>query len=380
MGKECSGWRIWLVMVVAFASPCGMNHRHRCYLSGLALLLLGLTTASVSVPVLAQDMDGWTTVLATPEDLKGYAENQATLEEGMLHVRNGNGILVPQARADGAIRARFHFRERTGFPQLRLRRSGNSQAKNADYYEVILWVRPGQTTIKEGFVNVTVAGKGKRLGVVPLPEPLVLGASVDMELAMVGEHLEVKVNGKVAFEVNDNAVAKGGYWGVAALDGWFSNIQVRAARPKSTDPRIIQLEEGLAAAVQREVVPVHQEAVRSLDAKYLAALDRALHEATQNSNLDRALALREEKKRVEEQQPLPPADNTPHEALNALRQTYRTSLAQLDTTRDQGFQALREKFLQGLAAYEDELTREQKLDAALEVRKRREFEATQTKR
>jgi hypothetical protein len=276
--------------------------------------------------------------LATEQDLKDYPAKQVNLEDGLLHVRAGNGILIPQPSPDGAIRARLHCRERTGFPQLRIRRSGNGNAKNTDYYEVILMIKTGQTAIKEGYVNVTTRGKGKRVGVVPLAEPFLLGSYVDLELSMVGEHLQMLVNGKVAFETNDSTVSTGGFCGVAAYEAWFSNIQVRSfprgttpgqAAPagqvaKSADPRITQLEEAYATAIQREDTPAHLEEIKALNTKYVAALDRALDVATQASNLDGAVALRTEKKRVADAAPLPADESTVDEPLKSLRMIYRT--------------------------------------------------------
>ena len=54
-------------------------------------------------------------------------------------------------------------------------------------------------------------------------------------------------------------------------------------------------------------------------------------------------------------------------------------MTQLTTQREQRLQPLREKFLQALDAYQTELTRANNLDAALEVRKRRELEAASAK-
>lgn len=323
----------------------------------------------------AQAADGWKTILATPEELKDYTPKQASLEDGMLHVREGNGVLVPQPSADGAIRARFHFREGTGFPQLRIRRNGNAKAQNTDYYEVIFFMGTRQTSAKEAIVNATIRGKGKRVGVVPLAEPFALGGHVDMELSVLGDHLQVLVNGKLAFETHDSSISTGGYWGVAAYDAWFSNIQVRALMPKSTDPRIIQLEEAYESAIERDVTAAHAQAVQALDEKYLAALGRALDAATQAGNLDEATGLQGEKKRVEDKAALPADDSTAGAALKPLRQTYRQSLGQLELVREQNVQPVRAKLIQALTAYEEELTRAKNLEGAMQVRKRRDFEA-----
>ena len=341
-------------------------------------LLLGLALITLSAP--AQEAAGWKTIFATAQDLKDFPAQQISLVDGLLYVRAGNGILIPQPTPDGAIRARFHFREGTTWPQLRLRRSDAAKPQDSEYYEFIFMISPGQTSVNEGRVNFTSKNKVTRLGGVPLPKPFALGDTVDVEFSAVGEHLQVLINGKVAFETNDKSIATGAFWGVSSAVAWYSNVQVRSysgslAPAKSNDLRLVQLEEAYAAAIEREVTPVYLEAVKALDAKYAAALDRALEVATQAGNLDSALDLRTEKQRVQDAAPMPEEGKAVSEPLNSLRLTYRKSLSSLTTQRDQRQQPLRDKFLQALDAYQAELTRAKNLDAALEVRKRREQEA-----
>ncbi len=373
-------------------------------------LLLGLALITLSAQAQAQDKDGWKTILATKKDLKDFTQEQVSLEDGLLRVHAGNGLMIPQPSPNGAIRARFHFREGTNFPQLRLRRSGTADTRpqDTDYYEFIFMISPGQTSIQQGILNFKLKGRAKGLGIVPLAEPFVMGGHVDVELSAIGEHLQVLINGKVALEVSDSSLATGAFWGVASGLAWFSNIQVRtyppgtmpgklaptAATPakaaaatstltpaKSNDLRLVQLQEAYAAAIEREVTLPHLEAVKALDAKYAAALDRALEGTTQAGNLDAALALRTEKKRVQEAAPLPAdgKDKDVSEPLNTLRLTYRNTLSQLTAQGAQRQQPLREKFLHALDAYQDELTRAKNLDGALEVRKFREAEAASAK-
>lgn len=349
------------------------------------VLALVLLTLSGTAHAQAQDTDGWKTLFATKRDLKDYPKEQAELVDGLLHLRQGAGIFVPQPSPDGAIRARFHFRERTAFPQLRIRRSDAANTKDADYYNLLFYIRPGQTSVSEGIVDVSLHGKGKRVGSFPLPQPFALGDTLDLELSTLGDHLQVLVNGKSVFQITDTTLATGSLWGVAAGEAWISHIQVRTFAPgpetdaaprlgKTTDPRILQLQQAYTAAIARDVTPAHLEALKNLDTQYTAALDRALEVATQTGNLDNALALRAEKKRLADKAPLPAADTPTPEPLNTLRLTYRASLSQLATQRDQRLLPLHEKYLQALQTYQDELTRAQKLDAALTVKKFRDTE------
>ncbi|MBN8422169.1 MAG: hypothetical protein J0L73_24860 [Verrucomicrobia bacterium] len=351
-----------------------------------ALLTLALLTLSSAAPAQAQDTDGWKTLFATKRDLKDYPKEQVELVDGLLHLRNGAGIFVPQPSPDGAIRARFHFREGTAFPQLRIRRSDAANTKDADYYNLLFYIRPGQTSVSEGIVDASLHGKGKRVGSFPLPQPFALGDTLDIELSVLGDHLQVLVNGKSVFQITDTTLATGSLWGLAAGEAWYSHIQVRTHTPtpeadaaprlgKTTDPRILQLQQAFTAAIARDITPAHLAAVQALDTQYTAALDRALDTATQAGDLDTALILRTEKKRMEDKAPLPAADTPTPEPLKPLLITYRASLLQLAAQHTQRLLPLREKYLQALQTYQDELTRTQNLDAALTVKKFRETEA-----
>jgi hypothetical protein len=353
------------------------------------LLLLALLALSAR----AQDTDGWKTILATRADLKDYPKGQAELQDGLLHTRAGYGLWVPQHAPDGAIRARLHFLEGTAFPQLRIRSSGDLSSRNASSYQLMLLIRQGQTSVSEGQVTAITQGKGRVLGTFPLPEPYTLGGTLDLEISVIRDHLQVLVNDKPAFEIHDTTLPDGVAWGVAAGDAWFSRIQVRTLTPtpapdepspaaqlgKTTDPRILQIQESFTAAITRDITPAHLEAIQALDTKYTAALDRALEAVTQSGDLDGALTLRTEKKRVQDKAPLPPTDSAASALLKPLRATYRSSLIQLAAQRDQRILPLRAKYLQALTAYQDELTRAKKLDAALEVKKFHDTEAARVK-
>lgn len=348
------------------------------------LLTFALAFLTLSAP--AQDTDGWKTILATKADLKDYPKGQAELQDGHLHTHASFGLWQPQPSPDGAIRARLHFLEGTGFPQLRIRRSGDPTGRNASFYQLMLYIRPGQKSVSQGQVTAVTQGKGRLLGTFPLPQPFALGGTLDLEFSILGDHLQVLANDKLAYEIHDTTLPDGDAWSVASLEAWFSRIQVRTFAPgpetaaaprlgKTTDPRILQLQEAYTAAIARDVTPAHLEALKNLDTQYTAALDRALEVATQTGNLDNALALRAEKKRIADKAPLPAADTPTPEPLSTLRSTYRTSLSQLITQRAQRLQPLHEKYLQALQAYQDELTRAQNLDAALTVKKFRDTEA-----
>lgn len=364
-----------------------------CAMKKLLLQLCLIAPLLSAIHAQQLDAEGWKTILATRADLKDYPKGQAELQDGLLHTRAGYGLWVPQHAPDGAIRARLHFLEDTAFPQLRIRCSGDLSSKNSSSYQLMLYIRKGQDSISEGQVTAITQGKGRLLGTFPLPQPFALGGTLDLEISVIRDHLQVLVNDKPVYEIHDTTLPDGVAWGVAAGDAWFSRIQVRtlthtpapdepspAARVTQTaDPRIQQLQQAFAAAIARDITPGHLQAIQALDAKYTAALDRALDTVTKTGDLDVSLALRTEKKRVEDKAPLPPTDSAAPALLKPLRATYRASLIQLATQRDQRLLPLRETYLQALSAYQDELTRAQSLDAALVVKKFRETEAARVK-
>lgn len=136
--------------------------------------------------------------------------------------------------------------------------------------------------------------------------------------------------------------------------------------------RLGELKAGFESSVQREVGEVHAQAVRDLDAKYSAALDRAITSNTQAGKLDEALALRAEKQRIEANKPLPPDDTDLAEVLKPLRTVYRTTLARLEADRGKRLAPLRARYDQVLAAYFAELMKAGDLDGALAAKAVRE--------
>ncbi len=139
-----------------------------------------------------------------------------------------------------------------------------------------------------------------------------------------------------------------------------------------TQNRLDALRTAYASTYQKEVGAVHERAVKDLKAKYTAALDRALAAVTQAGQLDTALALRDEKKRLAEATPLPADDFAAPETLKTLRLTYRSALTNLEAQRDQLAVPVKTKYDQVLEALQTELTKSNDLDGALAIRSMRE--------
>lgn len=351
-----------------------------CLILVSALLLLSPHAGAQSS---SKDNEGWKSVLGRRAELRDFPESQISLEKGgIVHVRAGNGIMIPQKTDNGSIRARVHFMAGHKDVQIRTRRT------DAGYYNLISYGSPDPVT--EFALDASKNGAGKRLGVAKFPEPVPVGGTVDVELSTFGDHIQVLINGKLALDVHDSTFPKGKVWGVASGQAWFSNIEVRSltadpspppevaqaksAKPAAAapaDPRLAQMQASYETAREREVTARFQQSVKELDAKYIAALDRAMESATKAGNLDMALAFRGEKQRVTSAKPLPSDDP---EDLKPLRANYRAAFSQMEAQRKQHEKPLREKYIKELEAYQTELTRAGNLDGVLAVRALKESE------
>jgi len=129
--------------------------------------------------------------------------------------------------------------------------------------------------------------------------------------------------------------------------------------------RLRELEASFRAALERDVLAVHRSALADLNSKYLAALERAQAAATAASNLPEALALRDEKQRIETNGPLP-TDDAPDlpATLKTLRSTYRTSLKPIDIAHHNGRITLFLKYEEVLKSTLSEWTKSGLLDDA----------------
>ena len=142
--------------------------------------------------------------------------------------------------------------------------------------------------------------------------------------------------------------------------------------PPPADPvsaRLSSLEKTFQDAYEKQAGAAHKAAVADLNTKFTAALDRSIATVSQAGKLDEALALRNEKRLIQTSGAVPEEDSedTP-EILKTLRKTYRATLTTLLTTRDKNAAPLHAAYDRALAAYQEELTKAQKLDEALRVK------------
>jgi len=144
-------------------------------------------------------------------------------------------------------------------------------------------------------------------------------------------------------------------------------------------PELDRALETYRARVEEAALVPHRSAVEALDARYLAALDRALAEAQSGGDLEGALALRAERDAIAEgKAPNAAAEDLPP-ALERLRRTYEEEMGRLVAERARAIQPLLQECLLTLDSLIADLTREGRLDEALAARaKRAELEKEST--
>ncbi len=147
-------------------------------------------------------------------------------------------------------------------------------------------------------------------------------------------------------------------------------LPARAQTPATeVDRQIALFDAELAAAYEESVGASHKARLQDLDLKYSLALKRALEAATQAGQLDEALAIRDEKKKFDEESFVPPTDAAGDPAaLVQLRGTYRIQLKKFQAERDLAAVPVYAAHDAKLEAYQMQLTKEGKLDDALKVK------------
>lgn len=164
----------------------------------------------------------------------------------------------------------------------------------------------------------------------------------------------------------------------AVIQAWLPCPQARAqdapgkapdaAAATTSESRLKELERLFLEAVDREVTKPHDAAVEKLNASYGSALDQAIAAASKAANLEEALALRDEKQRIEAGTALPTGNaDKPPLSLAKLRLSYSTALTRLVAERDRRTLPLQERFVAALTAMQNALTKSGDLQGALLV-------------
>jgi hypothetical protein len=178
-------------------------------------------------------------------------------------------------------------------------------------------------------------------------------------LAAGQQELKVEVTGQ-------NPLSKGTFFGL-------DFIRLRpAAKPSPGAMKLTALRTAYEVTYQGTAGDTYQAALKDLNAKYTATLDRALAETSRLGNLDDAVILRDERALIAANLPLPPVDAPVPGPLKELRQAYRGALAQVEAARDRASAPLKANYSKSLELLQAELTKSGDLEAAVAARKERE--------
>ena len=146
-----------------------------------------------------------------------------------------------------------------------------------------------------------------------------------------------------------------------------------AAAQSEMQKWIATTDEGWQAAFKRGVTDAHEAEVNKLKLQYLNLLDEAVAKASKASDLDGAVALRNEQKRFSDTEFFPETDEAGDAALvKQARTALRALLAQAEKGRAARAKALLAKYDLLLADAQTQLTKVQRLEDALLVKAKRE--------
>lgn len=144
--------------------------------------------------------------------------------------------------------------------------------------------------------------------------------------------------------------------------------------------RLSKLESQFQSAFERDVNAPYNEQIATLSTNYLAALDRAIEEASNAARLDEALALREEKQRFTTHNFMPSIDPANlHRTLISLRNSYRGAEKKFVQQRDSAALPLYDRYIGVLTALERECLTQGRSNDAASVRTKREDVASRRK-
>jgi len=363
--------------------------------------------AETSKPDRLPDPAKWIPVFTTPQSLAPYKTSAEWTDKG-IHL-NGTIKATGMKFKDAAVRAKISKGVGVGL----LLRYDDQNSCSAD------------VSLPAKRLSLSVRKNGLKVQSVsfPLEAGLAAADELEIEFVAVGRVLSLFSGGRMLASIADDAAegagiinifSAGGYvrdiaW--QSLDGPASSVEkvvttptsppAPAAAPGSQPPaspspslpapsspnpspsaldqRLTALDSSFQAAVERDANTAFKASMAALDKLYLGALDRALATASKGGKLEEALALREEKQRIEKGQGVPSEVDESTQApgkvpgtLKTLRKTYRSTTAQHEATKAKAMQPLYDKYDQALAAVQTELTQAQKLDDAMRVKTVRE--------
>jgi hypothetical protein len=152
------------------------------------------------------------------------------------------------------------------------------------------------------------------------------------------------------------------------------------AAPEAAAPAQTEMQKWIAttdaqwqAAFKRDVTDVHEAELNKVKLQYLTALEDGIKKASGASDLDGAVALRNEQKRFGDTNVFPEQDEAGDAVwVKQFRATIRAQLAKLEKEKAARTKALHAKYDQVLASAQAQLTKASRLDDALLVKAKRD--------
>lgn len=138
--------------------------------------------------------------------------------------------------------------------------------------------------------------------------------------------------------------------------------------PTEASRRIAELLERYREGYNRTMLATHEQSVRDLQGNYGRALNRQKEASAATGNLDDVLALGEEIRRLENNEPLPDQNPEIPDVVQGLQNTYRDQMGRLEKDHLARIATLVEPLRSAFASLEQEFTKQEKVDDALEVR------------
>jgi len=157
---------------------------------------------------------------------------------------------------------------------------------------------------------------------------------------------------------------------------WASLAQVLSAAevllPTELQLKLEGLKSGFEAFVLKTVQIPCEDKIKSLNEKVKGTLERESGTAAQRKDLDALVRIKSDLKRIGEGQILTAIDVPPPASLKPVYGIYKLEFDKIEAVRKINASDAKQRYDKSLAALQDEMTTQQKIDAALYVKQLRE--------
>lgn len=136
--------------------------------------------------------------------------------------------------------------------------------------------------------------------------------------------------------------------------------------------RLEALKTGFDSFVLKSATIPYEEGIKTLNAKVKPALERESANTAQRKDLDALVRIKAGIERIGKGLPLTDADVSPPDSLKHIYATYKLELAKIESARKASFADAKQRYDKGLIQIQDELTKTQKVEAALYIKELRD--------